>query len=207
MVYLKQINHAVRWLHALIQEVDALRPGLQKVFRYRPNDPWVLIQTDACPTGMGAYLMIAGKFAAYWHDSVTAANLELLGATAGDPAFQSEWELLAVWISVETFMPILSELGCNPRILLRTDNAATISAAMDYGAKSPLMVQLAAEISMQMEVHQLSQLRAEHVLGISNKIADQLSRMQTHDSVPGPLRTAKCLVPQPRGKHMFRAWP
>lgn len=207
LVYLKQINHAVRWLHALIQEVDALRPGLQKVFRYRPNDPWVLIQTDACPTGMGAYLMIAGKFAAYWHDSVTAADLELLGATAGDPAFQSEWELLAVWISVETFMPILSELGCNPRILLRTDNAATISAAMDYRAKSPLMVQLAAEISMQMEVHQLSQLRAEHVLGISNKIADQLSRMQTHDSVPGPLRTAKCLVPQPRGKHMFRAWP
>ena len=153
---------------------------------------------------MGAYLMIAGEYVAYWHDKVTNADLELLGATAGDPAFQSEWELLTVWISIETFMRVLKELDCNPQIWLRT---ATISAAMDYRAKSPLMVQLAAEISIQIEVHQLAQIRAEHVLGIRNKLANQLSRMQTHDPVPRQLCNAQQLTPQSRGKHSFRAWP
>lgn len=176
LIYLKQVNHAARWLHALIQEVDALRPGLQKTFKFRPRAPWMLIQTDACPTGMGAYLMIAGEYAVYCHDEVTTAGLELMGATVGDPAFQSEWELLTAWISIETFRPIWHQLDCSPQILLRTDNAATVSAAMDHRAKSSLMVQLAAEMSMQMEVYQLQQLKAEHVLGVSNKIADALSR-------------------------------
>ena len=33
LVYLKQINHAVRWLHALIQEVDSLRPDSGPMIR------------------------------------------------------------------------------------------------------------------------------------------------------------------------------
>ena len=101
----------------------------------------------------------------------------------------------------------VERVGLQPTDLAETDNAATISAAMDYRAKSPLMVQLAAEISIQIEVHQLAQIRAEHVLGIRNKLADQLSRMQTHDPVPRQLCNAQRLTPQSRGKHSFRAWP
>ena len=63
---------------------------------------------------MGAYLMIAGEYVAYWHDKVTNADLELLGATAGDPAFQSEWELLTVWISIETFNESVERVGLQP---------------------------------------------------------------------------------------------
>lgn len=112
-----------------------------------------------------------------------------------------------VWVSTETFRPCWSQLDFSPQIVLRTDNAATISAAMESRAKSPLMIQLAAEISVQIEIHQLQRIRAEHVLGINNKIADTLSRMRTGEQVPWQLRDAQCLQPQPRGKHLFRAWP
>ena len=207
LIFVKQVEHALRWLNALVQEADAMRPGLQHTFKWRPQAPSILIQTDACPTGMGGFLMIGGRYVAYWRDEVTNEDLDLLQAKKGDPSYQSEWELLAVWISLEVFKPWLVQKDASPQVTLRTDNMATIQAAMEYRAKSPIMTQLAAEISIQVELMQLQPLRAEHVPGILNDIADRLSRMRAGDAAPEPLQHAEQLSVPKRHRSNFRAWP
>ena len=94
LIFVRQVQHAVRWLSALVHEMDQCRLSLQVTFRWQ-----LLIQTDACPAGMGGFLSIAGQIVAYWSDAISDEDCQLLGATRGDPAFQSENELLAVWIS------------------------------------------------------------------------------------------------------------
>ena len=207
LVFLKQVEHAIRWMNALVQEADALRPGLQHTFKWRPDAPVFLIQTDACPTGMGGFLMQGGRYVAYWHDKVSPEDLALLQATAGDPSYQSEWELLAVWISLEVFKKWLTTPESSPRVILRTDNTAAIQAAMEYRAKSPIMMQLAAEISIQVELMQLLPLQAEHVPGILNDLADKLSRLAPGEEAPAALREAVQLTPLKRHRSNFRAWP
>ena len=158
---MKQIQHAVRWLSALVRELDVASPGLQVTFKWRPDAKQFLIQSDACPFGMGAFLMIGGKMVAYWYDEVSKEDCELFGATLGDPACQSEWELLAVWISLEVFSEFFTDDSAGMQVMLRSDNTSAIQASMEYRASSPIMNQLAAEISLQLAVKQLLPLFAQ----------------------------------------------
>ena len=209
LIFVKQVEHALKWLSTLVREIDFQSPGLQRCFKWRPHAATVLIQTDACPFGMGGFLMIGNEFKAYWHDQVTEEDCQLFGAQPGDPSFQSEWELLAVWISIECFASFLRQDKLGTRVLLRTDNMATVRAAMEQRAKSPLMAQLAAEISLQCAVLQLLPICAQHVPGVLNGVADDLSRMLSDKSVslPWQLRSSQKILPPTRSKDAFRAWP
>lgn len=68
LVFVRQVENALRSLHALVQEIDALRPGLSRTFKWRPDAPKIpkiLIQTDVRPTGIGGFLMIGSRFVPY----------------------------------------------------------------------------------------------------------------------------------------------
>ena len=158
------------------------------------------------PGGDGWLHIHWGRIVGYWHDTVSDADCSLLGATRGDPAFQSEWELLAVWVSIETFLEILKKFSA-VKIFLRTDNTATIQAAMEFRAGSPVMAQLAAEVSLQLAIHQLLPIYAQHVPGILNDLADRLSRLTPDDQVPEQLRQCQRFEPVQRTMKTFRAWP
>ena len=203
LIFVKQVEHALRWF---VRELDNASPGLQCTFLWRPNADTILIQTDACPVGMGGFISIGGRIAGYWHDTVSDADCSLLGATRDDPAFQSEWELLAVWVSIETFLKIFEKFSAI-KIFLRTDNTATIQAAMEFRAGSPVMAQLAAEVSLQLAIHQLLPIYAQHVPGILNDLADRLSRMTSDDQVPEQLMQCQRFEPVQRTVETFRAWP
>lgn len=207
LVFVKQVEHAVRWLHALIQEMDADRPGLAKTFRYRPEPRYIMLQTDACPTGMGGFIMMGNDYVAYWSSPVLEEDLQLMGSSPGDPSFQSEWETLAVWISLEAFKEWLLDENHPVQVILRTDNMAVIHAVNELRARSPIMTQLTAEISMQVELLQLLPLQAQHVPGVLNKIADSLSRQSTEQSVPWQLQHSRCIPAPQRTAKDFRAWP
>ena len=101
--------------------MDQCRLSLQVTFRWQ-----LLIQTDACPAGMGGFLSIAGQIVAYWSDAISDEDCQLLGATRGDPAFQSEWALLAVWISFDVFAKFITPDLHGSCVMLRTDNTAVI---------------------------------------------------------------------------------
>ena len=204
LVFVRQVDHAISWLETLTKETHLDSVGMQRHYRWRPFAPRILIQTDACPTGMGGFLMVGGQFKAYWHRALNESDARLFQATLGDPSFQSEWELLAVWISIEVFLPLLTLPECSPQIILRTDNTAVLSAAMEHRATSPIMVRLAAEISLQLEIFQLEPIIGQHVPGVLNRIADCLSRLHAQGTLPQELQHAEFVSPGSELK--FRAW-
>ncbi|CAE7281168.1 Kcnh1, partial [Symbiodinium necroappetens] len=171
--YLAMIWAAITQHRTPMRDTTRIRKGLvfirqvegalKRCFRWRPSAPVVLIQTDACPTGMGGFLKIGDRFAAWWADDVMQSDLETFHALKGDPTHQNEWELLAVWCSLEVFSPMLEQLSVKPQILLRTDNTSTLQAALEHRASSPLLVALAAEIALSLEVRQLMPLWGQHV--------------------------------------------
>ena len=141
LIFVKQVQHAVRWLTSLVMALDGQAPGLQVTFRSQPSLRYVLVQTDACPTGMGGFLALNGQIVAYWHDRLTDDDAKLFGAVIGDPSYQSEWELLAVWVSLELFSKFLHPNFAGCQMLLRTDNTSVIQAVKHCKTRSPIMSQ------------------------------------------------------------------
>ena len=206
LIFVKQVDQALRWLQSLLREFENSYGGLQRVVRWRPYAPVVVIQTDACPTGLGGFLMIQNEIVAFWHDSVTSMDVEVLGVTIGDPAFQSELELLAVLISLRSFRAwLLTDQG-PAGVLLRADNTATLMAALELRGKSVLMAQLAAEVALEVEALQLPYQWGQHVPGVLNDVADQLSRMKPDSALPRVL-VAACRIDVPqRDRSFYKSW-
>ena len=158
---------------------------------------------------MGGYIMMGGVYLAYWSSPVSPQDLELMGSSPGDPAFQSEWELLAVWISLEAFKKWLWDLDMPTQLVVRTDNMAVLQAVKESKAHSPIMTQLTAEICIQAELLQLLPLQVQHVPGVLNKIADSLSRYYSSErpELPWQLQHAQQVPVPKRTANDFRAWP
>lgn len=206
LVFVKQVDQALRWLQSLLVECDQKFGGLTRTMRWSPSAPTMVIQTDACPTGMGGFLVKDGVIVAYWHDEVSKEDEMILGVKSGDPAFQSELELLAVLVSLHVFVPWLLGDDFPAAVIFRADNTATLLAALELRGKSVLMAQLAAEVALQIESMQLPSQFGQHVPGIANDIADRLSRMSKHGRLPDALQWAQCVSVPLRGQSFYRSW-
>ena len=77
LVFVKQVEHAIRWLSALVRELDHASPGLQCTFRSRPHAASILIQTDWLHFGRWQEIRLIGLMASL---SRTACYSELLQA-------------------------------------------------------------------------------------------------------------------------------
>lgn len=204
LVFVKQVVNAIRWLHCLVQGEGT--HSLQKVYCWRPWAPVVLIQTDACPWGIGGFLCIGGEFVAHFHDILHEEDYLRFGAQPGDPAFQSEYELLAMLVAVKAFSPWIRGNNEIAKVMLRSDNMATVTAALAYKSSSPLMAQLTAELVLELEFLGVGHVFAQHVAGSLNFLADKLSRLGA-DKVPSQLKYSQLVSAPPRTDSFFRAWP
>jgi len=211
LAFKRQVDHAVKWLDHLVQAKGSFLDGhpmvpLSKVFRFRSHAPIVGVTTDACPTGLGGILNIGGKPVAYFALEVTTELCKIFGDTAkvGDPSFQTEWELLAIFIAVKVFAKFLRKIRV--QIFLKTDNTAALRAALEFKASSPIMCSLAAEISIQLEADGWDPLWGRHLRGIHNTLADSLSRMFEGESLPEILVNVR-RVEVPPVLSLFKVWP
>lgn len=193
LIFVRQVNHALRWITTLVRSLYNSHGSLQKSCPWRNPSRVVLIQTDACPFGMGGFAMIAGCHQGYWHDVISKDDCRLLGCTVGDPSFQSELELLALFVSLSVCKPLLEpdESG-GVAVVFCTDNTATIQAALQFQASSPIMLQLCAELSLLFETIQVASEMAQHVPGVLNVISDALSRLSQGAKFAQDLIQCKC---------------
>ena len=211
LAFKRQIDHAVLWLHRLLEAKGTFLDGspvvsLSKVYRFKHDVPLVSVITDACPSGLGGYLEIGGKPVAYFKLPVDEPLCTTLGggATVGDPAFQTEWELLAIFIAICIFSKFLKRT--HVRMFIQSDNTAALRAALEFHASSPLMSSLAAEMAIRIECAGWEPLWGKHIRGIHNTVADALSRFCEGIPLPECLKSAREIV-VPDVATLFRTWP
>ena len=205
LVFVKQVEHALLWISHLVQSLCHKHGSLQKAWSWLPPQHTILIQTDACPTGMGGFLMVANCYTAYWHDGISDEDVRLLGCTRGDPAFQSELELLAIVVSLAIFQEWLCAHPLTA-VVLRTDNSASVQAALNFQASSPVMQQLCAELALRVEAMQV-QVWPQHIPGVLNVISDALSRFSSESQIPQELVNSQLCRAPIRDESFYLAWP
>ena len=131
--------------------------------------------------------------------------MNLFGAVRGDPAWQSEWELYAVLVSVVAFSDIIK----HKKIAIQTDNTATMRASMVLKSPTATMNAIASEISLRIDRYRTIFEIAEHIPGLLNHIADSLSRLSEGAKLPECLEAAQ-RFPAPsrtRDSGFLICWP
>lgn len=211
LTFVKQIAHAVTWLTRMVEAKGCYLDGtrvqpLERVFRWEPGLPAISIVTDASTTGLGAALFVSGTPIAYFAHTLRQSDCDMLGggARTHDPAFQSEWELLTIFLAVRLFSRFVSNKRVH--IVVQSDSTSALEAATKFKAHSPIMVRLACEVAIEVELLGIDALWGRHIPGVRNTLADRLSRVAEGYAIPSCLFLAQ-RIDVPELERCFRAWP
>jgi hypothetical protein len=208
LFFVLRVHQALSWIRLLLAGLIRTRDGNKMpVERWTPvwtrfRESVFCIRTDASPFGYGAILFRKGQPISWLAEAWTQQDCRVLKAEVGDPAWQAEWELLAVLIAVDTWLPRLhGQVAC----LVQTDPLAALYDIAKGAGRTPAMNALAAEIALRFESAQVHSA-SEHISGTLNFQCDALSRLSQGAAVPTSLRAVPQASARPRSASFFWAW-
>eukprot|EP00435_Cladocopium_sp_Y103_P040858 s554_g11.t1 len=180
LIHVKRIAHSLNWIKALLQNEHG---DLERRFDVDVKvDGWEII-TDACPWGMGGVLY-HNKTPKRWFSSPLPPEvLEKFGATAGDPGFNTAWEALALLVALRLW---LTQCPRTLAVRVKSDNVGALRMLLKLTSQSGSMAVIAREIALDIAAknYQLNELH--HVPGVTNVVADALSRLWAPHPEPFP---------------------
>ena len=209
LFFILRVRQAIIWIRRLVR--GNLKTKDNRIFTlsrwtgtaHRDPELTITIRTDASPTGMGAVLFQGSEptqwIAIQWDES----DHQFLRATPGEAAWQAEWELLAILVAVDVWLP---DLSGRTAAVVQTDATAALFNVKNLSGKTPAMNALTAEIALRLESVGVETI-PEHVMGTLNFECDALSREAQGATIPERLRELPRVWPPPRVPSWFWAWP
>jgi len=172
----RRFMSAARWLQTLLEPPkggEQLVPLEQTVLLDLPplGSDCPSVQADASPWGGGAILFIARKPVEFFQLPWSKAMASKFGVRVGDPAGQTTWELLTLYLALE----IWGFEHRSPGLLLMGDNTASLSSTLSLKGKSAL-TQITRELAWR-KVRRGWRYAAGHLPSEMNTLADCLSRV------------------------------
>ena len=202
LAHTKQCRIAINWLQALFSQVHG---PLQRDFssEQQVGSEGDYIITDACPWGMAGVRYANYTPIAWYATRLTAHDLRRFSASLGDSSHNTTWEALALLIAVRIWNQGLAVL-----VRVKSDSLSALRSLVRMSSPSPALNAIARELALDSVVGLYKVGFAAHVPGISNILADDLSRMWAPE--PHPFPTELEHVPQdtapPRDMHFWKAW-
>ena len=184
---MKRLNKVHLWL---LDVIDAVAMQPYKYMRLRTEeDTKVTITTDASPLGLGGVLAFNGIVVKYFEAPVTPTVALHFGTKYGEAASQGAMEALALLVALFHWR---DSLASHVTVTLQSDSVVALAMAEKLTGKSPALNRLGAELAYRLEEMGLQSLRAVHVPGAANKVADYLSRPHEREGdLPKELTHAK----------------
>ena len=208
-VWHKQVAEPLSWIRAFNRECKGNILRVFQVAAYFNKGTDIKVCVDASPFGIGAWLCVNGIPTEYFADVITdldCANL-LIEDRSGSRG-QQAFEALALLVAIRQWLPARREARIV--VTLRGDNIAALYAVTKMQPKSNSLGVVARELALDLSQASYAIDVAEHVSGLTNTIADVLSRKYQEDKtfvLPSPLKYAFECTPQARDAKWWKARP
>ena len=134
----------------------------------------VAIVTDASVYGIGGWVAYAGVPIAWFADSIREHDARILGYKTGDNSGQQTFEGSALLVAVRLWSSLWKTKRV--RLILRSDNVGALTIYSTVRGRSTSLNLLAREYALELASGAFEPDVIEHIPGISNTVADALSR-------------------------------
>ena len=160
------------------------------------------VTSDACPTGMGAYLTVNNVILFWFAIQVTQDDRDILGLSTGSSS-QQACEALAVLIALKLWFKFWAT--DRMRLHVRTDNVTTIALLARLKVSGRSLRTIGKELAVLLASASFEPDVVQHTPGVQNQLADYLSRRyeNQHWSVPEPLADAEEVFPPRRSREWW----
>ena len=187
------MREPLRWIQAFLNQQAGNITRTFEVGAFYNKGPKVIICVDASPYGLGAWLTVEGVPQEHFADTISDQDCAILGiedrsGSKGQQAF----EAFALLVSMRLWLPRYK----NQRVLvtLRGDNIAALVMVSKMQPRSKSLGVVARELALDIASATYSPDFVQHIQGVSNSVADSLSRKFQADktyTLPSILRYSK----------------
>ena len=174
MTWTKQVRSSLDWLAIFLEaEPGALRRSWE-LDHFRTPASSLTMVLDASPFGFGGALYEEGRPVAFFHDIIDDHDQRIHHHKRGDHKGQQVWECLVVLIALRVWKDRWVKRRSS--ITIRSDNMSALALAcrLKTSAASRL---IGKEIAMVYTSAAFEPKVVEHISGITNTVADALSRI------------------------------
>ncbi|CAK0822776.1 unnamed protein product, partial [Prorocentrum cordatum] len=175
-VWRKQIEHVLEWLSAFYAGSAGALCRVHRVDAYFGRGCQVVITTDASPWGLGGYLKIGNAILEYFSSPLTEEDEKQLDTPRGDAAGQQVWEALAMLQALRLWREFWLSEGVT--LAATSDSVSTLTVIMKLRSRAGAagLGQIARELALDFGDCAYKPRVLEHLPGIANDTADELSR-------------------------------
>mgnify|MGYP000034547704 CR=1 FL=1 len=131
---------------------------------------------DASPWGIGAALYRGGVPIAYFADAISIHDVKRYRHKVGDHRGQQVWESLALLVALKTWTAPLIGRRFSWRVTLKGDNVTALNLVLRMKAPAGALKAIAKEVAMVLSESPYRPASALHIPGLTNTLADALSR-------------------------------
>ena len=180
-IWTSRIKSILAWLDLFLSGV---RGTLVRTFSL---DTWsnvtqpILITLDASPWGLGGIMEVQGNIVSFFSSPLTNVDSQILGHAIGEASGQQVWESLSALVALRAWKSYWTKVRA--KLLIRGDSVAMLTMVLCLKpSRSYGLGLLARELALDLAegVYQ-PDIAAVHIGGVTNKLADFLSR----EAVPG----------------------
>ena len=204
-IWIKQVKHSLLWLLAFLNNEAGSIQRTYGLTQYLQTGTDVQITWDASPYGMGAYLTEKGEVTEFFAIPISADDEQILGVKSGGCEGQQVWECLAGLIAMRQWAPRWKQNRVH--LHLRGDNIASLVLFSTLKTHSKQLSLIAREFALDLGTAAFRPEVVQHVPGISNVVADQLSRRYEPEKkfeLHRSLYTARAIIPPSRPMSWWR---
>ena len=181
LIHTKRIRTPLLWLHAFF---TSLVGNLVRRYPFAGRSVHrFTIVTDASPWGIGGVLYLNSAAVAYFSDELHPCDLNRFRARIGESAFTTVWESLAILVALRLWRPLFTYLDA---VGVRSDSHGSLSALASLSTSSASLNVIVCEIALDTALADCALVSLTHIPGVSNTVADALSRIHSPDPKPWP---------------------
>ena len=167
------------------------------------------IVTDASPWGWGGYLEAVGQntILQYFSSPLDSLDTDRFGVEIGSPDGQQYWEALSILVALRLWGKFFAD--CQATLQIRGDSVTALTLASKLSSSSSKLNSIGAEISLDLEILNISDVFASHTPGKLLVCADYLSRVHEPNvnvEMPSELSSAKRKEVPLRAESFYRVW-
>jgi hypothetical protein len=189
-IWAKQISHSVTWLLALLYRNKGQLVRSYDLDVYYGRGSTVDMCLDASPFGLGGYLTENGQITSWFSCEISDDEAALLGITIGSHTCQQVVEALVALVALRAWSPRWK--GQRARIRVRSDSISALVLCLRLKTTGEGTSTIAREVAVDIADAMYAPHIVEHVPGLENTIADELSRRYAPDKDP-PFALPACL--------------
>ena len=195
-VHIKRIRRALLWFHAFLAGVQGC---LERTYPRRPASisRRCHVVTDASPWGIGGVLYSHGVPVSHFSDWLHEEDLRRFQARRGDPAFNTLWEAMAILVALRCWAPRFTH---DTAVTVRSDSHGSLSAMAKLSSPSPSLHLAMAELFLDASELPCGLTPVDvlvHIPGVSNTVADPLSRAYSPSPLAFPSELARSVPVTP----------